>query len=464
MSRPYDGPVRILTPVGMLGYGYSEPDFDAALNGGVDAICVDSGSTDPGPYMLGLGKTLVTDELYRKDLRPLLRAAAERRVPVFISSAGGSGTNAQVDHLVDLAGGLAAEAGWSLRVAVIYADIPEPVVRESLQSNHFHPNDRGRLPSPEDISSCAAIVAQMGADPFLTVLDAEEPFDVVIAGRAYDPAPHAAFALSRGVEPGIAWHMGKILECGGACAEPKGGGVLADVHRDFFDLTPMGPAQRCTPLSVAAHTLYEKTRPDLLPGPGGVTDITGSTFTETGERSTRVRGSRFLPSEVPTVKLEGASVVGYRTIFVGGVHDPILIGQIDGFLEKVVKYVGQAEPALRDGQARVDFNLYGRDGVMGALEPDRSDPREIGILGQVTAPTQELANSICTRVRVACLHMPYPGQMATAGNLALPLNPMENPIGPVAAFTIYHVIDLPDSGLFPVSYRTIGASAPEEGQ
>ena len=29
------------------------------------------------------------------------------------------------------------------------------------------------------------------------------------------------------------------------------------------------------------------------------------------------------------IKLEGASIVGHRTIFIGGIRDPILIGQID---------------------------------------------------------------------------------------------------------------------------------------
>ena len=48
--------------------------------------------------------------------------------------------------------------------------------------------------------------------------------------------------------------------------EPKGGGALATVRADSFDLSPMGPEQRCTPLSVAAHTLYENARPDLLAG------------------------------------------------------------------------------------------------------------------------------------------------------------------------------------------------------
>lgn len=75
------------------------------------------------------------------------------------------------------------------------------------------------------------------------------------------------------VYTGPAWHMGKILECGALCALPKGKTIVARVQKDNFILTPISPLERCTPLSVCAHTTYEKTRPDLLAGPGGVLDL-----------------------------------------------------------------------------------------------------------------------------------------------------------------------------------------------
>ncbi len=54
--------LRILTPQGMLGYGVPAEHFWRGIESGVDAMIVDSGSTDPGPYLLGLGKTIVTRE------------------------------------------------------------------------------------------------------------------------------------------------------------------------------------------------------------------------------------------------------------------------------------------------------------------------------------------------------------------------------------------------------------------
>lgn len=455
-------PVRVLTPVGMLGYGFPEDQFWRCVDAGVDAIVADSGSTDPGPYLLGLGATLVTDESYVRDLRPMIRAAAERKIPVLISSAGGAGTRAQVDHLAGIVDRLCSELGKPLRVARIYADIPADVVTDWLAGGQIQTNPRGELPSTQDIETCEAVVAQMGAEPFTAVLDSPEPADVIIAGRAYDPAPHAAFLMHHGIPAAIAWHVGKILECGGACAEPKGGGVLATVYADRFELTPMSEGHSCTPLSVAAHTLYEKSRPDLLPGPAGLLDITDCAYRSVDDRTTVVSGSRFEPAEHPTIKLEGAAIAGYRTVFIGGVRDPVLIGQLDEFLARVEERVGVLQPELAAGTAQLRFHVYGRDAVMGGLEPNTVVPHEVGILGEVTAPSQELATAICTSARIAVLHLSYPGQMATAGNLALPLNPMDNPIGPVCVFTLYHVVAADGLDLFPVRYDVAGAAREEE--
>lgn len=440
----------------MLGYGYPEKDFWSAVDRGVDVIVVDSGSTDPGPYMLGLGTTIVTEESFIRDLRPMLSAVHTRRIPLYIGSAGGAGTNAQVDQMVALVDRIAIEEGFGLNVATIYADLPPSVVLNQMAEGKMQSDVRGHLPGAEDVSEAEGLVAQMGAEPFAAIINGEEPVDVIVAGRAYDPAPHAAWCLARDVEPGIAWHMGKILECGGACCEPKGGGVVATVFADAFELTPMSSGQAATPLSIAAHTLYEKSRPDLHAGPAGVLDVSACTFTAVDERTVRVTGSRFRPSERPTLKVEGARIVGQRAIFMGGVRDPILISQIDDFLATVENLVGKLHPDLATGVARIDFHVYGRNGVMGDLEPSTHVPHEVGILGQVTAPTKELAKAICSTARIGVLHLSYPGQISTAGNLALPLNPIDIPIGPVCAFSVYNVMDAEGLDLFPIAIRKVG--------
>jgi hypothetical protein len=192
----------------------------------------------------------------------------------------------------------------------------------------------------QKIDATPRIVAQMGPEPILDAMLANSDFKFMVVGRAYDPAPYIAYAafstrtsLENTNSPSAKhlWggfvHMGKILECGGLCGVPKSNGAMATVYQDgSFDVTPLDPDSACTTISVAAHTLYEKSRPDVLYGPGGVLNLAGMR-TEALEdgRSVRVRGSVFgfwrdegLPY---TVKLEGAEVVGYRAQIMGSFKD-----------------------------------------------------------------------------------------------------------------------------------------------
>ena len=56
-----------------------------------------------------------------------------------------------------------------------------------------------------------------------------------------------------------------------------------------------------------------------------------------------------MPTNKYSVKLEGAAIVGYRTMFVGGIRDPILIGQLDSFLATIRKRAESIFPQLASG-------------------------------------------------------------------------------------------------------------------
>ncbi|MAB97253.1 MAG: 3-methylaspartate ammonia-lyase [Pseudomonadaceae bacterium] len=357
--------VKILTPIGMLGYGVPDADFQRGLDTGADVVIVDSGSTDPGPYQLGLGDSLCSPQAYERDLRVILKGCITRRIPLLIGSAGGPGTRAHVDAMVEQISRIASEFGSALKIAAIYADVDASVVTESLAAGRIEPCASAPELLQQDIDETLHIVAQMGAEPIFEVLQQHPDIDVVVAGRAYDPSPFAAFCMLYDIDPGIYWHMGKIMECGGVCAEPKGKVILATVRADSFDLEPMGPLERCTTTSVAAHTLYEKSRPDLLAGPGGVLDLRGSHYEQLDERRVRVSGSVFRPSSDYQVKLEGAAIEGYRTIFIGGVRDPILIEIIDTALAGIKQYLGSIYPQTACGEAKIHFHVYGKNAVMG---------------------------------------------------------------------------------------------------
>src|SRR5260370_9739698 len=113
-----------------------------------------------------------------------------------------------------------------------------------------------------------------------------------------------------------------------------GSGVLGSAGRDCFESEPLNPAERCPTASVAAHTLYEKTHPFLLAGPGGTLDLSNCKYEQVTDRRVRVSGSRFEPAKHYTVKLERAKTSAWRSIFIAGARDPIFISQTEDILDK----------------------------------------------------------------------------------------------------------------------------------
>jgi Domain of unknown function (DUF4387)/Acyclic terpene utilisation family protein AtuA len=468
--------LRILTPIGMLGYSFSESLFWDAIEEGVDAIILDSGSTDSGPSKLALGQTVVSRQSYRRDLDILVAACQSHRIPVLIGmipseyyvmmeiihlsttgSAGGDGSRAHVDMFVEIIEDIVRTRGYrSMKVVSIDAELDKDIVRRSLEKRQISPCTPAVPELTEsDIHDASRIVAQMGLEPWLKAMKEHPDFDIIVGGRSYDPAPYAAFCVQNGItDLGIAYHMGKILECGALCAKPKSAEAVAIVRNDSFDIFPVNPHAKCTKLSVAAHTLYEKSRPDLLLGPGGALDLTATTYEQLPDgRTVRCRGAKFIPETTYTLKLEGAKCSGYRAIFTGGFRDPILIPQLDSFLDRGKAIVKSKCPFPCD----INFHLYGKNALMQSLEPNSDAvPHEVGLVGEARAETQEQATHVTSMARVYCMHAPYAAQKATAGSFGMPTAPFDIPMGPVSEFNIYHIMPVEDPvALFPISVRTI---------
>src|SRR6266446_4241964 len=106
---------------------------------------------------------------------------------------------------------------------------------------------------------------------------------------------------------GPAMHMAKIIECASLCCVPGGRDpILATLEGDSFVLESMNPERRATPMSVAAHSLYEQSDPDRVAEPEGVLLVRSARYEEIDdyrrstspprESSERDRGfeSRFL--------------------------------------------------------------------------------------------------------------------------------------------------------------------------
>jgi Protein of unknown function (DUF1446). len=441
--------IRILSPTAILGYGFPESSFQAGLDKNPDLIAVDAGSTDPGPYYLGAGLSFTDHEAVKRDLALMLPAALERGIPLIIGTAGGSGADSHLHWNLEIIEEIAREQKLSFKLALISAEINPDLVLKNLAEGRISPLSPAPELSREMVEASTAIVAQMGVEPFIQAL--KMGAEVILAGRSYDPAVFAARPIQAGFDPGLAIHLGKILECAAIAASPGSGSdcLFGTLRSDHFVLEPLSPDRKCTTQSVAAHTLYEKSNPLVLPGPGGVLDLQETSFHQMTDNSVLVRGSRFIPIEGPyTVKLEAARRVGFRTVSFAATADPILIYQIDGVVQAVRERVFSNFNSEDPDNFFLDFKIYGHNGVMGLFEDPpaqtQARPPELAIIIEAVADTQELANTICGLARSTLLHFGYPGRKSTAGNLAFPFSPSDFKAGEVYEFSLYHLMEVDD--------------------
>ena len=84
--------IRVLSPTAILGYGYPRRSLDEGMRRDPHVIAVDAGSTDGGPYYLGIesegragggradgGQASAFMETISRDVGPLLEAALAYR-------------------------------------------------------------------------------------------------------------------------------------------------------------------------------------------------------------------------------------------------------------------------------------------------------------------------------------------------------------------------------------------------
>lgn len=444
---------KILAPCGILGYGFPDTSFRRGLDDNPDAIIVDAGSTDAGPHKLGAKTAIVSRMAAKKDLKRIIGGGIEKRIPVIISSAGGSGGKEHVEWTLSIVQELFIEENWpSVKTAVIWADIPDKAILDAMEKDHVIPMGENIPPlTKEKLMQTTGVVAQMGYEPILKAL--EEGYQLLIVGRAYDPAPFAALGVFKGHDLALSYHLGKVLECGALSCDPGTTkdcmmGVLGD---DYFDVYPTSQTRKCTTLSVAAHTFYEKDHPYILHGPGCVMDLSMCTFKEVDKNRIRVQGSAIKPSDGYWIKLEGARKVAYRTFVVAGVRDPLLIRKIKEVEVLVEESVREQYSEIDPSLYTINFFNYGIDGVMGELEPLKDVPHEVCVLFEVLASTQEMASALCASLRSTFMHYGYEGRKSTAGNLAFPYAPSDVEFGAVYEFSVYHLMKV-DSPLafFPI--------------
>ena len=277
--------------------------------------------------------------------------------PSSSGSCGGGGNDSAVEGYLAMVDRLAGAAGFGVRVACVACEPDRELLVRKYRQGDLRPLPGAPAIDEATLRQPGHIVAMAGAEPIQDALDLGA--DVVLLGRCADAAIFAAMPIARGFDPGPVWNTAKIVECGSAAATNRKGqdSILCTIEDDGFVLEPLDPDLRCTPTSVAAHTLYETADPYRLIMPSGVLDARTATYEALDERRVKVRGGTFSTSDTYTAKLEGAAPVGYLSSFWGSVRDPVILRPApvvvrfprDADQDPVVRHMGRRLSARRQG-------------------------------------------------------------------------------------------------------------------
>ena len=452
--------VRVLSASGQIGSGFMESSFERGISLEPHVIACDGDSTDGGPAYLGSGKAHFSRQGIKRDLRIMLKGRDRLGVPLIVGSCGTAGGDLNLNWLRDIALELAREEGLKFRLALVRSEQDKGYLRQQYRDGRIVALNPAPPISEDTIGGSEHIVAMMGHEPIAAAIDGGA--DVVLAGRASDTSLFATVPLMRGAGAGPAWHAGKILECGTASTvqRKRPDSIFAWVRDDHFDIEPLDMEARCTPQSIASHTLYENADPFLLLEPGGTLDTTGSRYEALDDRRVRVSGSAFVPSDRVTYKLEGAELVGYQTLVIAGVREPFILRQLDDWLAGMQERFKPRVQELFGGAVGEDdytikIRVYGRDGVMGKLEPRRDElAHEVGLLISVTARDQDTSLAIAKTFSHFGLHYPIPEWRGLITGFAFPITPAEVELGPVYRLSLNHLL-VPADPMEPFRTETL---------
>jgi hypothetical protein len=414
--------LRILSATGALGATpFDEDSFQRGLARRPHLIGADAGSNDVGPYGLGANRCYFPREWVKHDLRLMLLGARELGVPMVVGTAGHMGTDAGVDYHVSLIQEIAREERLGpFRLAKLYSELPIDTIRADLAAGRVEPLDGAPPLTPELVDATDHAVSVMGVEPYVEAF--ERGAQVIIAGRSCDDAIFASYPVYRGFDTALAIHLGKVLECASVAGTPymARNAMLGTIRRDSILFEPMNPSQRCTPVSVAAHSMYEEAHPHRHHIPGGLVHLEECTFTQVDERTVEVRGTVLEPRAL-ALKIEGAGFVGYRVLGLVGIRDPLTIANLDAFLQFARDKVVRNYPQHRPGEDyQVYTHVYGLNAMMQEREPlRRALPHEVGILVEVVSKDEALAGLMARLYRKSLMVAEYPGQKATTGKAGI---------------------------------------------
>jgi hypothetical protein len=374
----------------------------------------------------------------------MLIASRNQGAPMIIGSAGDTGTRSRVDLYVKIITELAQQHKLpKFKLAYLYSDEGKEYLISKLKAGHVIEGLDGRSNlNEEEIAKTDRIVAMAGIHPYIKALDMEA--DVIIGGRSSDSAIFAAPAIRAGFPEALSYYLGKVLECASFCAEPYAAkeSVIGTITDEDVKVTAIAPFQRCTIASVAGHAMYERANPFYEYVAGGMLDMTNCVYEQYDEKTTRITGPKFVPvSGKIQVKLEGSAKVGERFIGIAGVRDPYTIANI----EQVIEWArAQVEERFGVQGYQLFYKVYGKNGVMGNLEPIREiRSHELCIIVEGIAPSNEMAEEVTMIGTRQIFYARLPEVKGTAGTAAFVLDGVL-PAPPAYEWTINHVVSVDD--------------------
>ena len=441
--------IRVLSATGMLGSGFLESSLARGMEFAPHFIAADAGSTDQGPNALGAGKCMFPRQAVERDLRLMLLAARQADIPMIVGSAGSAGADPNLEWTLQIVEEIARREGLHFRLGVVHSEQDLEYLKAKLRQGKITSLDPAPVLDEAVIDRSAHIVGMMGVEPLLAAM--EEGAQVVLAGRSSDTSLFAALPTMHGFPAGPVWHAAKIVECGAASVAVRKTPdcMMAWIRPDHFVVEPPNLDYWCTPQSVASHTLYENADPFHLYEPGGMLDTSEARYAAVDDRAVSVWGSLFHPAEKYTIKLEGAELAGYQSVIIGSIRDPVIIGQLDDWLDKMRERLGQRLREAFDGlemdrDFQVFFRVYGRDGTMGRLEPAPRPAHEVCLIIEITATTAELAEALADSAHHLAVHFPVPEWHGLITSLAFPYSPAVLNRGPVYRFNMNHLAEPDD--------------------
>jgi len=453
--------LRIICPNGHLGFAPLRVEsFRLGVAARPDYIAADSGSDDVGPVPLGSDTSTSPLAWQTQDLEHMLLASREIGVPMVIGSAGDTGSNSRVDLYVDIICKLAAKHRLApFRLGYFYSEVDKTDLLRRMRGGETVRGLEGHTTlSESELAATERIVAMAGVHPFVALL--REGVDVIIGGRSSDSCVFAGPAIHHGFPDADAYYLGKVLECASFCADPYGGKetVLGEVSAGEVRVTAMHPDQRCTIASVAGHAMYERSNPYFEHVAGGTLDMSHCVYEQVGDKTTRITGARFQPAAEFRVKIEGAGKIGERYVGLVGIRDPYTIAHVDEVIEWARAKVRERFGDGSDGAYELHYIVYGRNGVMGELEPLKHKPgHELCILVQGVAPTAAMAEEVCMIGTRQMFYARLPDVKGSAGSVAFALDEVLR-ASPAYRWTVNHTLRCDDPlELFPTHITQVGA-------